>query len=102
MIKAVIVLACLGGVLGALLGFADSKLKIEVDSRIQGVLERLPGINCGGCGYPGCTAFADALIEGKVEKVSKCIVASDSMKKDIKEYLETSPGPTGDTITVKI
>ncbi len=38
------------------------KFKVDEDPRINDVLEILPGANCGGCGYPGCRGFAEALV----------------------------------------
>lgn len=39
------------------------KFKVEEDPRIDEVTELLPGANCGGCGYPGCRGFAEALVK---------------------------------------
>ena len=39
------------------------KFYLEEDPRIDGVLEILPGANCGGCGYPGCRGMAEALVK---------------------------------------
>ncbi len=51
------------GVIGATLLYAASK-KFEVyeDPRIAQVQEALPAANCGGCGFPGCPAFAAACV----------------------------------------
>ena len=38
------------------------KFKVDEDPRIDEVLELLPGANCGGCGYAGCRALAEALV----------------------------------------
>jgi electron transport complex protein RnfB len=44
-------------VLGVLFGFglviAARKLHVKEDPRLERVLEALPGINCGSCGYSG-------------------------------------------------
>ena len=51
------------GVIGAVLLFAASKkFEVYVDPRIPLVQEELPGANCGGCGFPGCSAFAEACV----------------------------------------
>ena len=54
-ISAILVLLVLGAALGAMLGFANKFLHVEEDVRIGTVTEMLPGANCGGCGYPGCS-----------------------------------------------
>jgi electron transport complex protein RnfB len=43
------------------------KFKVEEDPRIDEVAEILPGANCGGCGYPGCRGFAEALVKAADE-----------------------------------
>lgn len=67
----VIILGVLGLVFGALLGMAAKALKVEKDERIEQVLELLPGANCGGCGYAGCSALAEAIAKGEAEP-TKC------------------------------
>ncbi len=56
------------GLLGLLfslgLVFADKKLRVVEDPRIESVAEALPQANCGACGYAGCRAFAEALVRG--------------------------------------
>ncbi|MCK4763627.1 MAG: RnfABCDGE type electron transport complex subunit B [Candidatus Aminicenantes bacterium] len=39
------------------------KFKVDEDPRIDEVLDLLPGANCGGCGYPGCRGFSEALVD---------------------------------------
>ena len=33
--------------------------------REEAIAECLPGANCGGCGYPGCSGYAAAIVAGK-------------------------------------
>ncbi|MBN2373692.1 RnfABCDGE type electron transport complex subunit B [bacterium] len=49
------------------LGIASRFLAVETDPRIKQITDILPGANCGGCGFAGCSGFADALIKGKAE-----------------------------------
>lgn len=55
------VLAALGCVAAVILYFVAQKFKVYEDPKIGQVEEVLPGANCGGCGYPGCHGFAEAL-----------------------------------------
>ena len=102
MIKAFIALAVIGGLLGGMLGIADKYLKVEVDERIDVVASKLAGANCGGCGYPGCSGFATALVEGATDKVSKCAPTSADKKQEIIAYLNSTPGPDGTTLKVSL
>ena len=43
---------------------------IEQDARIKALMDVLPGINCGGCGYGGCEAYAQDVAGGAA--VSLC------------------------------
>ncbi len=100
MIQAVLSLAIIGGILGAILGISDMYLKVENDPRVDQVMGMLPNANCGGCGFPGCAGFASALVEGEVSKVGTCVVCSADKKTEIAEYLNSTPGPDGTTVKV--
>jgi len=63
-IVAPIVLTILGIVFGAILAFASKIFAVEKDPREEAIGEILPGANCGGCGYPGCGGFANAVVKG--------------------------------------
>lgn len=54
-IVAAVVVGCVGIILGFFLGIAGEKFKVETDPREDAILEVLPGNNCGGCGYAGCS-----------------------------------------------
>lgn len=56
----IVVLGALGLVSAVILFFIASKFKVYEDPKIDDVEAVLPKANCGGCGYPGCRAFAEA------------------------------------------
>jgi Na+-translocating ferredoxin:NAD+ oxidoreductase subunit B len=99
-LTAMIMMLAVGGFLGALLGVAGVLFYVKPDERVEKVLAMLPGYNCGACGYPGCAGLADALVEGKVTKVSACKPSSAQQRVDIANYLIETPGPDGKTLTV--
>jgi len=47
-------------VLGFALGWFQEVFKLERDPLVDAVRAALPGVNCGGCGYPGCEGYAEA------------------------------------------
>ncbi|MDR2527839.1 MAG: RnfABCDGE type electron transport complex subunit B [Synergistaceae bacterium] len=57
-----IIMGVLGLLFGALLAFASIKFFVKIDERVSLIREILPGANCGGCGYPGCDGYADAVV----------------------------------------
>ncbi|MFC1607620.1 RnfABCDGE type electron transport complex subunit B [Candidatus Latescibacterota bacterium] len=52
----------IGFILGAVLAFASKQFAVETDPRVEAILDELPGANCGGCGYAGCAAYAEAVV----------------------------------------
>ncbi len=62
-IIAILCLAGLGLLAAVILFIAAKKFHVEEDPRIDQVTEILPGANCGGCGFPGCRSFAEALVK---------------------------------------
>jgi Na+-translocating ferredoxin:NAD+ oxidoreductase RNF subunit RnfB len=56
-------LAALAAVAAISVYVVAKKFHVEEDPRIDMVNELLPGANCGGCGYPGCRAFAEAVVK---------------------------------------
>jgi len=61
---AVIVLGAIGLIAAVVLFVASKKFAVYEDPRIAQVGELLPGANCGGCGFPGCSGMAEALVKG--------------------------------------
>lgn len=55
----------MGLVFGVGLGIAAKKFAVPVDTRVEEVLNLLPGANCGGCGQAGCEAMAKAMVSGE-------------------------------------
>ena len=99
---AVAVLTVLGFLLGLGLSVASKVLYVEVDTRVEDVTAMLPNANCGGCGFPGCSGFATALVEGNAKKVSQCRPSKPEARQNIKDYLANNPGPDGSTINVDL
>ncbi|PID95147.1 MAG: ferredoxin [Bacteroidetes bacterium] len=71
---AVISLGAIGVAAAVILYFIAQKFKVIEDPRIDVVDEILPGANCGGCGYAGCRAFAEAIVKGETLEGFNCPV----------------------------
>lgn len=67
--------AVLGGVLGGLLALFCKLFAVKKDARVAEIDALLPNANCGGCGYSGCAAFAEAVVRGEATPTG-CRVAS--------------------------
>lgn len=47
--------------MGLFLAYASKKFEVEVDEKVEKIQSILPGVNCGACGYPGCSGYAEAI-----------------------------------------
>jgi electron transport complex protein RnfB len=54
-------------VLGAALGYASIKFKVEGDPLVEKIEAILPQTQCGQCGYPGCKPYAAAISAGEAD-----------------------------------
>jgi electron transport complex protein RnfB len=88
---AFLILGIIGIVLGILLVIASKYLYVEEDTRVEEVTKLLPGYNCGACGFPGCSGFADAIVNGKVDRLNHCKPGKEDKNfKPILEFLKQS------------
>ena len=86
--------AIVGGVglfIGLFLGVAAIKFKVEVDEKEEAVLNALPGNNCGGCGFPGCSGLAAAIAKGEAP-VNACPVGGEPVGKVIAGIMGAEAG----------
>lgn len=85
-ISATIAISAMGLVFGALLGIASKIFKVEQDEKLPLITEALPGANCGGCGYAGCSQCAAAILEGSA-KPNVCPVGGSQTAQAISKIL---------------
>lgn len=97
----VLILLGLGILLGLLLAFADSKLTVKEDERVEKLSQLLPGYNCGSCGYPSCKEMATAILAGKVKDSAQCRPSRPAQREAIREYLKSAPDAEGNIIDIK-
>lgn len=72
----------LGLLFGIGLSYASKKFAVKVDERVDLVRAVLPGANCAACGYSGCDAFAEALVQGEAS-VNSCPVGGAAMVSEL-------------------
>jgi Na+-translocating ferredoxin:NAD+ oxidoreductase RNF subunit RnfB len=99
-ISTVIVLSSLGVLLAVILYFVAQKFKVFEDPRIDEVVDILPGANCGGCGYAGCRAFAEALVNNDDISTLLCPVGGSSVMNKAAEHLGKTAAATDPMIAV--
>jgi Na+-translocating ferredoxin:NAD+ oxidoreductase RNF subunit RnfB len=86
-----IVLGSVGLFFGFVIAMVNKKFRVWEDPRIDGVEDLLPSTNCGACGQPGCRAFAEAAVAGKVQP-SACTVMGEEDVADVAAYLGVDAG----------
>jgi Na+-translocating ferredoxin:NAD+ oxidoreductase RNF subunit RnfB len=74
-----------------LIALAHRKFYVWEDPRIDAVTNLLPGTNCGACGFAGCRAFAEGLIDGKTQPAI-CTVMSPEDIEGLADYLGVAAG----------
>ena len=80
---AALVVGGVGILIGFFLGISGEKFKVEVDEKEVAILGELPGNNCGGCGYAGCSGLAAAIAKGEAP-VNQCPVGGAPVAAKIK------------------
>ncbi len=85
-LTATLVIALIGLLIGLLLGAAGKIFAVKTNEAITKVRECLPGNNCGGCGYAGCDALAEAIAKGEA-KTNACPVGGAAAAKAISAAL---------------
>jgi len=82
MAEALFLMGGLGLVIGAVLAVASKVFYVYVDPKIEAVSMALPGANCGGCGKPGCSANAEAIVAG-LAAPNSCVAAGPEVAEAI-------------------
>lgn len=67
--------------------FCGGFFHVELNLRVVAIEGMLPGINCGTCGFPGCHAFDEGIVDGEVERLSQCKPGKDKHYDSIIAYL---------------
>ncbi|THF62658.1 electron transport complex subunit RsxB [Pseudothauera rhizosphaerae] len=71
MLTALLIMAGIAVVLGAVLGYAAIRFKVEGDPLVEKIDAILPQTQCGQCGYPGCKPYAQAIANGEAD-INQC------------------------------
>ena len=83
----IISLSALGAIAAIVLYIVAQKFKVYEDPRIDKVEDALPAANCGGCGYPGCRGFAEALVKADDISDFNCPVGGNETMQKVAEIL---------------
>ncbi len=78
MLGSIVLMGGLGVAIGAVLVVASKAFYVYEDPKVVAITEAFPGANCGGCGQPGCSANAEAVVKGEAD-VNSCVAAGDDV-----------------------
>ncbi|MDJ0810012.1 MAG: RnfABCDGE type electron transport complex subunit B [Desulfobacterales bacterium] len=81
-LPALIMLGGIGITVGIVLAAASKIFYVYVDPKILAIEDVLPGANCGGCGLPGCSANAEAIVAGRAG-ANSCVAAGSDVAEAI-------------------
>jgi NADPH-dependent glutamate synthase beta subunit-like oxidoreductase/NAD-dependent dihydropyrimidine dehydrogenase PreA subunit len=88
-LDAVLIMGGLGLIVGIGLAMASKIFYVYVDPLILKIDDVLPGANCGGCGFPGCSSNAEAIVAGKASPNS-CVAAGEDVAEAIAQIMGVS------------
>ncbi len=88
---ALLALAILAILFGAVLGFASERFKVEADPLVDQLNDLLPQTQCGQCGYPGCKPYAEAIANG--DEINKCPPGGEATIRNIADLMGVEPKP---------
>lgn len=94
MLSALLVMAAIAIALGAVLGYAAIKFRVEGNPLSDKIDAVLPQTQCGQCGYPGCRPYADAIANGEAD-INLCPPGGEEGIKKLAELLGVEFKPFG-------
>lgn len=87
----IISLSAVGVVAAVILYVVARRFRVFEDPRIDMVEDALPAANCGGCGYPGCRNFAEALVGAVSLEGYFCPVGGNETMEKVASLLGKEP-----------
>lgn len=82
----VLIVGGLGLLFGVVLTVASIVMHVQGDDRVDQVTALLPGANCGGCGYSGCSGYAAAIVH-QGAPLNLCAPGDDATADAIAKFL---------------
>ena len=78
--------------LGALLGWAAQRFRVDEDPVVERINALLPQTQCGQCNYPGCRPYAEAIARGEAD-INQCPPGGEAGVRALAELLGREPKP---------
>ncbi|MDR2366395.1 MAG: electron transport complex subunit RsxB [Zoogloeaceae bacterium] len=97
MLTAIAVMALGALLLGAALGCAAVRFRVEGNPVTDKVNAILPQTQCGQCGFPGCRPYAEAVAKGEAE-INLCPPGGEEGMRKLAELLGRDCVPLAETV----
>ncbi len=83
----ILIITIIAFLLGTMLVLVDNKIN-KNNNQEEEFLKRLPGYNCGACGYGSCVGMASEMVKDN-ECYKKCRPLRGDKLKEMEEYLKS-------------
>ena len=93
-------LASIGLFFGIGLALAAHKFAVEINPKVEAVKEVLAGAQCGGCGFAGCEAYAEAVVTDPDVPPNLCFPGKASVAEAVARITGKQMGAVEDLVAV--
>jgi electron transport complex protein RnfB len=90
----------LGVAFGVTLAVVARRFNVPVNPVVEAVRDALPSANCGACGFAGCQAYAEAVVERPEVSTSLCSPGREAVARRLAELTGKALGEVQDRIVV--
>jgi Na+-translocating ferredoxin:NAD+ oxidoreductase subunit B len=99
-LRGLAVFSALGLLFGVTLAIVARRFHVPVNPLVEAVRDRLPSANCGACGFAGCQAYAEAVVERPDVSPSLCAPGREAVARALAEMTGKAMGAVLDRIVV--
>lgn len=100
MLTALAVMTGIALLLGAVLGYASVRFRVEGNPMVEKIDAILPQTQCGQCGFPGCKPYATAIASGEAD-INQCPPGGDEGIHKLADLLGVEYKPFGEGVALK-
>ena len=84
----------LGSAFALVLLIASERLKVKEDPKVERIKQALPNLDCGACGFAGCSQYAKAVSENP-DLIGRCAPGGQKTAQKIAEILNLQISSSG-------
>ena len=94
------VFTLLGVFFGFVLAVVSLRFRVPVNPLVERVRSVLPSANCGACGFAGCSAYAEAVVDRADVPVNLCVPGRVSVAKELGTLTGKDVGTVADRVVI--